>query len=503
MWFCLWFFSSYPFSRNGFKRACKVCLVAGGFGSGKTTVDAKKIQQHVLSIPGAHVACFAQTVDQLLVAFKEDTLSKFFLDEWFVDKLKHSWVFTNGSKITFFPSHNEEVIRSHSYTMALIMEASAPHLQPVYEQIKKRLRHPKAVIYKRDKRGDIMTGIGKWGEIEPIIEKDFSQILVETNPTSNWPKTVMLEKSSTVYYTEQVKGITNYKEICEPYEGSSGHHLTSILSATIDNPSATSDYKETIIAGKEQWEIDMILYGDFSDANRLIFGELVKHKVEPFVIPHHWPRYVMADPGIKDKFAILWVAIDPKNKIAYVYDEFYKDNQVLRQVVEAINRKEYNTNTTADNIEKRLIDNKAGARQHSVEEFSTVQGLFEEFGLDFDLAKKSGNKKADIIALQSLIDTGQLKYFSSCVNFNWELSKYVWQVSKIDNKFEEKVPTTNDHLIDCLRYFAMEVPQDFNEIRFTTADFFNVNDYKPQHINSIFDLKNTNKKRNKPIIFIK
>ncbi len=497
------FFNPTPFQAIVLREKARFVLVAGGYGSGKTTVDAKKIQQHVLSIPGAHVACFSQMKDQLIEAFKNETLSKFFLDEWILIQNQYFWQLKNGSKISFFASDDEGKIRSYNFSMALIMEASKPGLKPIYEQLKARLRHPKAVIYKTDEDGNIMTTIGEWGEIEPIIEKDFSQVLVETNPTDAWPKSDMLFKSSVVYYTENIRGVQSYKEVCRPHEGIGANALVSIMSATIDNPSLTRAYKEGLISGKQQWQIDSIMYGDFSDKNRLIFGELIKHKVEPFAIPYHWPRYVMADPGIKDKFAILWVAIDPKNKIAYIYDEFYKSNQVLRQVVEAINTQEARTNTIPSNVEVRLIDNKSGSRQHALNEFSTVRGLFEEFGLEFDLAKKSSDKKADIIALQSLIDTGQIKYFSSCTNLDWELNRYTWQMSKDGTEFEEKPPTKDDHLIDCLRYFGMEVPLNFNDIRFTTSDYLYANSNNNTHINSIFNVKNKNKKQNKAIIYTK
>ncbi len=456
------FFSPTPFQKVVIELENRIVLVAGGFGSGKTTADAKKIQKHALTIPYAKIACFAQTEKQLLDIFKDKILDAFFLDEWFVKgkKQKSKWVLINGSEIYFQASDNQQKVRSSSFTMAIIIEASKEKLYGVFEQLKARLRDPSAVVYKLDSNGNPIFEEDEEGNKRQVVDDEFSQLIIETNPTELWPKGKVLLKSKTIYHTSTVLGISDLQQKVRRGE----EDVVSIISSTVDNPILTPAFIKSLKADKPEWKIRRDIYGDFSDKNRLIFGDLLNNIIEPFRIPLNWPRYVIADPGIKDKFALLWGAIDPVHRIVYFFDEFYEDEVLISDVVKSIKVQEEKTNTTSQNIFIRLIDPKAGTRSHSRNDYTTVQGIFEEYNLNFELAKKSGDKKADIIAAQSMIAKGNFRVFSSLVNFKWELAQYAWQISKDETQFEEKVPIKNDHLIDCFRYFIMELPQNLQDL---------------------------------------
>ncbi len=447
------FFAPTPFQEVLIGLENRIILAGGGFGSGKSVADGKKIQQHVLSIPNATVACLSQTEEQLHKNFKAKCLEPFFLDDWFIpgEKKVNSWKLKNGSTIEFKVSNDAQKLRSASYTMSVIIEASKEQLFAVYNQLLTRLRDPNAVIAKTDANGNPIFEEDEEGNKRQVVEKEFSQLIIETNPTELWPKTEVLLKSKTIYHTSNVRGIPGVYQKSEP----SGQDIVSVISATPDNPMVTKQYINSLKIGKPQWVINRDVYGDFSDKSRLIFGDLLNNIVEPFPIPHNWPRLMSSDPGIKDKFGVLWGAIDPVHRVLYLFDEFYEDSVLLNEVSNAIRVQEGKTGTSDGNMLVRLIDNKAGARQMGSAEFVTVQSLFEEFGLFFDLAKKSGDKKADILAAQTLFATGAVKVFSSCVNLIKEISSYAWLISKDETQFEEKVPTKLDHLIDCLRYLIL------------------------------------------------
>lgn len=449
------FFTPTPFQEILIGLDNRIILAGGGFGSGKSVADAKKIQQHVLSIPNATVACFSQTEDQLHKNFKTKCLDSFFLDEWFVPKEKKfsSWKLKNGSMILFKVSNDAQKLRSASYTMSVIIEASKEQLYAVYNQLITRLRDPKAVVAKKDSDGNPIFEEDKFGQKRQVVEKEYSQLIIETNPTELWPKTEVLLKSKTIYHTSSVRGIPGVHQKTVH----SDQDIVSVLSATPDNPMVTTEFINSLMADKPQWVINRDVYGDFSDRSRLIFGDLLSNIVEPFPIPANWPRIMSADPGIKDKFGILWGALDPVHRILYFFDEFYEDSVLLDEVSEAIRVQESKTGTSDYNTLIRLIDNKAGARQMGSSEFVTVKSLFEDYDLFFELAKKSGDKKADILASQTLFSTGAVKVFSSCTNFIRELSGYAWLISKDEMHFEEKVPVKDDHLIDPCRYIIMEL----------------------------------------------
>ncbi len=475
------FFAPTPFQQVIMSLKNRILLVAGGFGSGKTTADAKKIQEHVLTTPYAQVACFAQTKEQLFNNFKDKALNQFFLDEWFVKGKKNmtKWKLRNGSEILFVMSNDQQKIRSASYTMAIMVEASKAQLYEVYQQLKTRLRDAAAVKYKLDDNGNPIFEEDEEGNKRQVVLEDTSQLIIETNPTELWPKTQVLLKTQQIYHTSTVYGIPDLMQRVIPGK----EDVASIISATVDNPILTKEFIESIKGDNPEWKIRRDVYGDFSDKNRLIFGDLLNNIVEPFPIPHNWPRYLAVDPGIQDKFAGLWAAIDPVHRIVYFYEEFYEDNVLINEVVDIIRQKESQTGTTNRNMMIRLIDPKAKARQFSKEEYTTVQSLLEEYGIDFELARKSGDKKADILAAQTMVAKGDIKVFSSLVNFRWELAQYAWGISKDESSFEEKVPTKFDHLIDCLRYLIMEWPQLLSQL---DLGEFNQKIYSSSQRNKVF-----------------
>ncbi len=201
--------------------------------------------------------------------------------------------------------------------------------------------------------------------------EDISQMIIETNPTDLWPKTEMLNKAKEIYFTESVKGIEGVKKNVVPGE----EDIVALISASVDNPTLTPRYLNSIMANKEQWQINRDVFGDFSDSNRLIFGDILKWEIEPFPIPANWPRIMAADPGIKDPFCVLWAAIDPVKRDIYFFDEYYETSKTIIDVVQAIRQIETSNNTNDSNLMKRLIDPAAGARQHNAAEFTSVQAL--------------------------------------------------------------------------------------------------------------------------------
>lgn len=62
-----------------------------------------------------------------------------------------------------------------------------------------------------------------------------------------------------------------------------------------------------------------------------------KHQIDPFLIPDHWPKWILFDPGWRNPSSIVWVAVDTDAQAneygflpVHVYREFYKPKHSAR-----------------------------------------------------------------------------------------------------------------------------------------------------------------------------
>jgi len=97
--------------------------------------------------------------------------------------------------------------------------------------------------------------------------------------------------------------------------------------ASIENPAFPPAEYERAKATMPDWRFDMFYRGLFSRPAGLIYddfrAEYVEqggHKVKPFDIPNHWPRYVGMDFGGVNQ-ALVWLAQDPHSGTYYLYRE--------------------------------------------------------------------------------------------------------------------------------------------------------------------------------------
>ena len=70
------------------------------------------------------------------------------------------------------------------------------------------------------------------------------------------------------------------------------------------------------------WKFAMFYKGEFARPPGLIYGDYYEdiHKIPPFPIPPHWPRYVGIDPG-GTNMSTVWVAENPTTHVFYLYRE--------------------------------------------------------------------------------------------------------------------------------------------------------------------------------------
>jgi len=213
----------------------KFRLNIGGFGSGKTTMDAFEVASHALSIPNGRTLVTAQTLQQIREAVLPE-LEKF-LPPWFISKQTKTplpkYTLTNGHEIIIYASDDEEKIRSLNLTAFWIVEASGVDYR-IFTQLQTRLRNRAAII--KDRTGK-------------EIEHRFMGI-VESNPEEGWIRDEFLLRSSKIYASKHVDA-EGYSKL-RTKKAEKAYH--SFLSASPDNIYLPSGFIEDTCVGKtDKW----------------------------------------------------------------------------------------------------------------------------------------------------------------------------------------------------------------------------------------------------------
>lgn len=157
--------------------------------------------------------------------------------------------------------------------------------------------------------------------------------------------------------------------------------------------------------------------------------------VDPFDIPHYWPRGYGMDVGWK-KTASVWGAMDPEQEkpVFYLTGEYYVGEQ---QPV----------------IHSQSIIARSAWQTGAIDPASNGRGqkdgskLFQEYTKSgLKLIKANNTVEAGLYHVLSLMQTGRLKVFRGVMQ-NW-LNEY--RLYRRDEK--GKIVKENDHLMDAMRY---------------------------------------------------
>ena len=94
-----------------------------------------------------------------------------------------------------------------------------------------------------------------------------------------------------------------------------------------ENPLFPEEEYERARRQLPEWKFNMLYRGVFDRPAGMIYQDYDEavHVVDPFFIPHNWPQYVGIDPGAINT-AVLWIAVNPDTKDAYVWKESIEGN---------------------------------------------------------------------------------------------------------------------------------------------------------------------------------
>lgn len=195
-----------------------------------------------------------------------------------------------------------------------------------------------------------------------------------------------------------------------------------ITFSSIDNP----------LYPKSEWEraaneltadlFSMRYEGQFRKLQGLVYGDFDEENIcDPFDIPKEWPRKGGTDFGYVNPHVNLKGALDPREDILYVYEEYYASRTHLKDISETMRDIPY-------------LGDPEGRR-----EIEELRGTY-----DVDIKSGETSKMLTIAAVNARIKTGRLVISRSCPNTLDEVDIY-----HIDEK-TGKPAKSDDHCMDAL-----------------------------------------------------
>lgn len=410
-------------------------LYAGGFGSAKTYTCGMEFIATVLQIPNSAGLVGAKTWGQVTdtcLKFITDNLPERLVASSHQDKVSWYIDLINGSRISAKAFDKEGKIRSANLSIIWIEEASEVDYE-IFAYLLARVRNKVGFF-----RG-----------------KNRLKVLLSSNPDVGWLNTEFLMKSSEVHYHGEVKDRYNI-----PMENRDPAKVTHI-SATSANIYLPPTYEADLARGKEKWWVNRYLKGSFKYTEGLVYPNFSDWFVPPFEIPPHWSRVTGTDFGRRDPTAHLIAALDPVNKIIYVYSEIEEtlDDKPLDFITDLIKK-------SHDFPEYLLaFPNQCDPRGRNRDQVSGQSWIdaYRSKGIILQPAKdcEAYSIAPTILKVATYAQHGRLKIFSSCKKLKDALSKYKYPDKKVgDDKNQGENPVDkHNHLPDALRYLMSPFPQ--------------------------------------------
>lgn len=421
-------------------------LYAGGFGSAKTYTCGMEFITTVLQIPNSAGLMGASTwgqVSDTCLKFVCDNLPKALVAKSNQDKVNWYIQLVNGSRISAKALDQEGKIRSMNLSIIWIEEASEVEYA-VVAFLAARLRN-KVGFYNG---------------------KNHLKMLLSSNPDVGWLNNDWLMCSDVIYYHGDVKDrYTVRPDKRDPA-------ISTHISATSANYYLPPDYEENLAKNKEPWWINRYLKGSFKYTEGLVYPNFVDWFCEPFDIPDDWKRVTGTDFGRRDPTAHLVGALDPVNKIIYIYDEIEEslEDRPIDYMADKIKK--------CDNFPQYLLafPNYCDPRGRNKDQVSGKSWIneYRAHGIIFTPAIDCGQDSLapTINKVYTYAKHGRLKIFNTCKKTYNSLSRYKYKERTLgdDTNQGEKPQDKNNHLPDALRYLLSpfptfpDDPANFNEM---------------------------------------
>lgn len=439
----------------------------GGYGSGKTTTTREELYKHMFITPhgtgliGANImAQYEQTIKRDIDAdfpaalIKDVSIQKSYME------------LVNGYRLMYRPFDDAGKLRSLNLDFLAIVEGSEVDPQ-IFTIGKTRLRNIAATLPLKNENGEIEYTLTEQGVPIPIIQNDWRQAIVESNPDAGWIKSDVLLVSDKIQYNGPT--VDKYRVDPEVADIAISSHVTD----TSCNAFLPPTYMRDVAKNRPDWWVNRYLHGSFTYAEGLVYPAAItnhntkcEHVIPDYPIPKHWKRIFAFDYGLSDSSGGLWGAIDEERGKLVIYKEFYVTDRNVEALANLI--KDGSEDVPQGGwVRPHIIDPKSGAKR----DYNKVS-LIDHF-LEYGIAFQPGQISVDarVFKLNTYFEQDRVEIFASCRNLIHELSEYKFPSDlKAENGRKDKPEDKNNHLINPLEWIVMELPANPADILYGIYD---------------------------------
>jgi YD repeat-containing protein len=455
--------------------------VFGGYGSGKTSINYKNDEKHIMITENGETLIGAATLVQIDNTIKKDFENDFPLE--FVkqySRQKNKITFVNGHILYYRTLQSEGDIRSYNLTRAHLLEASEIKHES-YVQLQTRVRNEAAIIPKTNSDGSpVIVYNEKEGKFIKVPLYDWLQIIIESNPDSGWIRDDVLFRSEEILIHEK----TDERYNIPP--GQALPFLSSHIIPTKANYHLPADFEANLRAGKPDWWVRRYLHGSFQYSEGLVYPKWVDRIVPDFEIPKTWQRIIGYDYGLNDNSHFVFGAIDwhGENKITHKPAVFW-----FRELV----RSDMNITSLANDYKKVLrqsvpigslyrtpvMDAKSYGKRTVTGDMKQIGQLFREAGCFFKGAHMDLSTR--VLHLNDFINNSRVFFFETAfAKANVEGTDYKFparSLAKDDKKVDKPIDVRN-HGINAVEFAMMELSRtlrpDFVDITYDYDSYGNL-----------------------------
>jgi len=407
------FYDPLPAQRAFHSSPAKYRLYAGGFGSGKTLCGCQEVNALALRYPGNFILVGAQTYTNL-----RDTTLQTFLEivptpvlkggklEIAFNKTEMSITYQNGTVVIFRSMDEPNKYKSLNLGAFYIDELSEV-AEEIWLMLESRLR-----------RNTIPRRTG----------------FATTNPERGWVYSRFIQS--------QGKN-SDYAYFQAP---------------TTENVYLPEDYVQGLLNSYPESWVKRYIYADWTAFEGQVYPDF--QPTYPYVVPHEepdpdWPVYVGIDHGLHNPTAAVWAARNPKDGSLYVFQEYYKKDQLVEHHAKHIKFMSDKYPVYAYWIDPSTQNRNAVTgksvfseyRQHGVPVLLGNNDLMAGIHKVSEYLKRKPDGQPRLIISER------------CVNLIEELSQYRWEDPKPGRNEPEKPHPYKDHSCDALRYLCMGIPK--------------------------------------------
>lgn len=434
-------------------------LIAGGYGSSKTTTLFKDDEKHILLVPKGRTLMGADTLPQLENTAKKDFESDFPKD--FVKKQsiqKNQITFYNGHELMYRPMNDEGNLRSLNLTRFHLVEGSEIDYEN-FTQLQTRLRNTNGVKYEEDEEGNILFTEDEDGRPIPIVKCDVRKGTIESNPDSGWIREQFLLQSGLVISY----GNLPLYDIMEP----DAYRVTYII-PTEANYHLPPGFKKEISKNKPDWWVRRFLEGSFDYAEGLVYPNIIRcerphseiHLREGLGV-----RYAIGmDYGISDNTHFVFLHIDMSDKIVTVYKEIVLNNRNIHDIcieyfkeLDKIPRGQLLTPVMDGRSFNKRADAERGVLRTIGQMFLSEGAYFKPAQMDLD---------ARILHMNFFVEGGMLVIDKDmCPALCKEINDYKFPEKTLEKQGGanmDKPIDKRNHGVNALEFIMMDIPKELD-----------------------------------------